>query len=134
MFVTTKKYNKDIADYRREVAELRLILRAGLGEKQYIEAVKTVDSALDGKGLDSINLEYEELSNPLINDTETGKLPPRSEYDERLATAIKLFQDRHPVSEVAVKLAVAKKTARRYLKVAVAKRKIKKADFDELNQ
>lgn len=131
MFVTSKKYNADTAKLRSEVGELRLILRAALGEKAYLKAVKTVDDKLDGKGLDSVNLDYEELSNPLLD---TNKLPSRAEYDERLATAIKLFQDRHPVSEVAVKLVVAKKTARRYLQKAIAMRKVKKADFDELNQ
>lgn len=131
MFVTTKKYNADTARLRGEVGELRLIVRTALGEKAYAKAVKKLDAQLDGGGLDSVNLEYEELSNPLLDD---NKLPPRSEYDDRLAAAIKMFQDKHPVSEVAVKLTVAKKTARRYLKIALAKRKVKKADFDELNQ
>lgn len=131
MFVTSKKYNAEKAKLRSEIGELRLILRAALGQKKYDAAVKKVDKMTDGGGLDSVNLEYEELSNPLFDD---NKLPARSEYNERLATAIKLFQDRHPVSEVAVKLVVAKKTARRYLKKAIAMRKVKKADFDELNQ
>lgn len=131
MFVTTKKYNQDTAKLRAEVGELRLIVRTAIGEKAYLKAVKDVDAKLDGGGLDSVNLEFEETGNALFDD---NKLPPRSEYNDRLERAIQLFQDRHPVSEVAVKLLVAKKTARRYLKIALAKRKIKKADFEELNQ
>lgn len=131
MFVTSKKYNADMARLRGEVGELRLIVKAAVGEKAYNKAVKSVDKMTDGKGLDDINLEYEELSNPLLD---ANKLPPRAEYDDRVARAIELFQANHPVSEVAVKLAVAKKTARRYLKIALTKRKIKKADFDTLNQ
>lgn len=131
MFVTTKKYNADMASVKSQVGELRLILQAAVGAKSYERAIKKVDKLTDGKGLDSINLEYEEMSNPLLD---ANKLPPRAEYDERVATAIKLFQDRHPVSEVATKLMVAKKTARRYLRIAIVKRKVKKADFDELNQ
>jgi response regulator of citrate/malate metabolism len=130
LFVTEKKYLRDTAKLRREVGELRLIVRAAIGAKKYDQAVKTVDKMIDDNGLDSINLEYEDLHNPILDD---NKLPSRSEYNDRVETAIKMFQDRHPVSEVAIKLAVAKKTARRYLKIAVAKRKIKKADYDDLN-
>ena len=130
LFVTEKKHNQVVARLRSEVGELRLIVKMAVGEKAYNDAVKKVDELTDGGGLDSINLEYEDLKNPLLDD---NKLPSRAEYDDRLATAIKLFQDKHPVSEVATKLVVAKKTARRYLKIAVAKRKVRKADYDDLN-
>lgn len=131
MFVTTKKHNGAVARLSNEIGELRLILRAALGEKPYLKALKTVDKSLDGKGLDDYKLEFEELSNPL---TDSNKLPPRSEYGERLEQAIKMFQAKHPVSRVSLELAVAKKTARRYLAVAIKKRKVKKADFESLNQ
>ena len=130
LFVTEKKHNQVVARLRSEVGELRLIVKAAIGEKAYNKAVKNVDKLLDGQGLDSINLEYEDLKNPLLD---ANKLPSRAEYDDRLKTAIQLFQDKHPVSEVAVKLAVARKTARRYLKIAIEKRKVRKADYDELN-
>lgn len=131
MFVTSKKHNVDLARARQEISELRLILRAALGEKAYGKALKQVDKTLDGNGLADYELQFEEISNPLLDE---NKLPPRSEYNERLEQAIAMFQDNHPVSAVAVKLAVAKKTARRYLKIALTKRKIKKADFEALNQ
>jgi len=131
MFITSNKFNKETAKLRSEIGELRLILKAAIGEKQYIKATKNVDATIDGGGLSGMNLEYEELSNPLLDE---NKLPPRSEYNDRLDVAIKLFMENHPVSEVATKLSVARKTARRYLRIAIEKRKVKKGDYDKLNK
>lgn len=137
MFVTKKKYNKDIAKLRSEVSDLRTVFVEVVGGKKYTEAVKKLEEKgflNDETSLENFELGYEDLENPVLRDENTGNLPPRSEYNERVEEAIKLFQKKHTRSDVERLLRVSRKTARKYLNIAINKRKVKKADYDTLNQ
>ncbi len=137
MFVTKKKYNKDIAKLRSEVSDIRTVFVQVVGAKKYAQAVQELEDKgflNDDTSLENFELGFEDLENPILHDKPTTSLPPRSEYDERVEEAIKLFQKKHTRSDVERLLRVSRKTARKYLNIAINKRKVKKADYDTLNQ
>lgn len=137
MFVSSKKYNRDIAKLKTELGDLRSVVVEIVGGKTYTKAVEKLQKKgflNDEHSLENFPLEFEDLENPVLRDESKTQLPPRSEYNERLEEAIKLFQKKHTRSDVERLLRVSRKTARKYLNIAISKRKVKKADYDTLNQ
>lgn len=133
MFVLKSTYERKIGELRREIADRQLLID-NVSESALRVARRKVEKIRENEiSLDNTDLEYEETEHPLFATTDKTQLPPRSEYDDRLKLAIEKFRAGKNVSQVMVELHVAKKTARRYLKIALAKRKVKKADFDQLN-
>lgn len=132
MLVTKAKYNRDTKKLRSEVKNLQLIVDA-LEPKVREKAIQRAERAKENYSLSNFDLEYEELpiDNPLLY---IKPKPPRGEYDERLKTAIEMFLARKNISQVEKALDVSRKTARKYLRIAIQKRKIKKSDYAELNQ
>lgn len=135
MFVTKGKYNRDIAAKNAKIHELETLVDQ-LTEKQREVAERKAEKVLENEiSLENTTLEYEETPvNPILSDKKTLNMPPRSEYNERLEKAIKLFQENHPRSEVERIIGVSRKTARKYLQIAIRKRKVKKADYEALNK
>lgn len=138
MFVSTNKFNKMKAELSREISDLRVIVVEIVGGKKFQEAIKRLENKgllSEENSLENYELAFEDLENPALHDKdEPKKLPSRKEYDARVEEAIKLFQARKNRSDVERLLQVSRKTARKYLNIAIAKRKVRKADFDELNQ
>ena len=137
MFVTKSKYNRDLGELRRKNVDLQLLID-NVNATELRKAQRRVEKMRESEiTLDNTDMEFEEtpLPNPILNNDEPDKkpLPSRKEYNDRVNAAIEKFRAGKNVSKVMVELHVAKKTARRYLKIGVAKRKIKKADFDKLN-
>lgn len=141
MFVTKKQHNTEIGKLRGQIDEMRAIIIEFVGADQYMELVKKTNEPLadlmddDTPDTSAGNFLDDEPKADTITAPidETKKLPSRAEYDERVKSAIEKFRAGKNVSTVMVELHIAKKTARRYLKIALAKRKVKKADFDNLN-
>lgn len=136
MFVLKSTHEREVNRLRTEIRDLTDIVE-NVSPSELARANKRVEKVREKRAeMLAGSLEYEETPTPsYLNDTtdEKTQLPPRSEYDDRLKTAIEKFRAGKNVSQVMVELHVAKKTARRYLKIALAKRKVKKADFDQLN-
>lgn len=134
MFVTKSKYNRDLGELRRKNVDLQLLID-NVNATELRKAQRRVEKMRESEiTLANTEMEFEETPNPILNDEPDKKpLPSRKEYDDRVNAAIEKFRAGKNVSQVMVELHVAKKTARRYLKIALAKRKVKKADFDELN-
>jgi response regulator of citrate/malate metabolism len=134
MFVLKSTHEREINRLRIEIRDLTDIVE-NVSPSELARANKRVEK-VRAKRAEMLNesLQYEETPvAPYLAETEKTQLPPRSEYDDRVKTAIEKFRAGKNVSQVMVELHVAKKTARRYLKIAVEKRKVKKADFDNLN-
>jgi len=132
MIVSKAKYNRDIAAKNVEINDLTFLL-ARVGKKELGRAKARAEKLLEKViNLDNYELDYEEMPNPLL--AEKKPLPSRSEYNERLEEAIRLFRANKNRSEVEKILDVSRKTARKYLQIAIRKRKVKKSDYDTLNQ
>jgi len=132
MIVSKAKYNRDIAAKNVEINDLTFLL-ARVGKKELGRAKARAEKLLEKViNLDNYELDYEEITNPLL--AEKKPLPSRSEYNERLEEAIRLFRANKNRSEVEKILDVSRKTARKYLQIAIRKRKVKKSDYDTLNQ
>lgn len=148
MFVTRKKYNQDIEALRSDIDRVRAVVVEIHGEKAYFEALDRINkqpSMLDEDDTAAGNfLETEVKTNdatplqPIETVDIDGKkklvMPSRAEYDDRVKQAIKLFRENHPRSEVERILNVSRKTARKYLQMAIAKRQVSKKKYDELNK
>lgn len=151
MFVTKKKYNEDVKRLRSDIDNLRAVIIEIHGERAYFAALdrmnEPVKTLLDEDDADTALgdfLESEIRTNdatplqPIETVDESGvkklNMPSRKEYEDRVDQAIKLFMDRKTRSFVEKKLGVSRKTARKYLQMAIQKRKVKKADYETLNK
>ena len=152
MFVTKKKHNEAIKRVQQDVDQLRAVVITLHGERAYFAALDTLNEPVksfldDDETTDTIGdllLETEVHTgdatplHPIETVDETAKkklvMPSRKEYDERVLKAIQMFKENHPRSEVERVLNVSRKTARNYLKMAISKRKVKKADYEKLNK
>jgi response regulator of citrate/malate metabolism len=132
MIVTRYKYNRDMRAKQETIDELNLLID-NVSAKELERARKRVQKIKDNRiNLSNHQLEYEEGPNPMF--APKKPLPPRSEYDARVNEAIELFRQRKNRTQVEKALDVSRKTARKYLQIAIAKRKVKKSDYDTLNQ
>lgn len=147
MFVTRKKYNQDVESLRSDIDRVRAVVVEIHGEKAYFEALDRINnqsSILDDDTAAGNFLETEVKTNdatplqPVETVDEKGNkkisLPSRAEYDDRVKEAIKLFRENHPRSEVERILNVSRKTARKYLQMAIAKRQVAKSKYEQLNK
>lgn len=137
MFVLKSTHERAMREKNALIADLRLLLD-NVSAKELQRAEKRVAKFKQNQAEALENaLDFEEtpVSKSWLDENDDKKsLPSRAEYEDRVNEAIKLFMARKNASYVAKQLDVAKKTARRYLKIAVAKRKVKKSDFETLNQ
>lgn len=139
MFVLRSTHNRIVRQKDEMIRELNLKLEQ-LTEKQLESVEKKVEKVKENEvTLDNTLLEFEETPIPQAVLTSKGtprklKMPARSEAEERLQKAIDMFQKRHNRSYVQKRLDVSRKTAKRYLDIALQKRKIKKADYEALNK
>lgn len=151
MFVLKKTHDEAVKKLRSDIDNLRAVVIEIHGERAYFAALdrmnEPVETLLDEHEADTVLgdfLESEIRTNdatPLqpietVNDDGAKKLnmPSRKEYDDRVNAAIKMFMDRKTRSFVEKKLGVSRKTARKYLQMAIQKRKVKKADYETLNK
>lgn len=136
MFVLRSTHNRIVRQKDVMIRELNLKLEQ-LTEKQLESVEKKVEKVKENEvTLANIPVEFEETPVPTVATEQPRKLkmPPRSEAEERLQKAIDMFQKNHNRSYVQKRLDVTRKTAKRYLDIALQKRKIKKADYEALNK
>lgn len=146
MFVTRKKHQSMIDSYRRQISTLdEKVLELEI-ENLKLRGEKRVDEK-PPVTLENTPVEFEETpvakhsSQAAQKPVETAapvesglQMPPRSEYEDRIKAAMKLFRENHPRSEVERLLNVSRNTARKYLRMARDKKRISAKRYDELNK
>lgn len=130
MFVTKNQLKKEIRVLERRNAELVSILRAAVGEKAYNKAVKAVESESNdplfsgSMASAGFYLDNDTTVDPVVD----NKWPPNDEYQERFNKAVKMFKAGMTVTEVSTRMGLGMTTVYRYLREALRKRKITKAE------
>lgn len=145
MFVTRHKHNQVVRGYQNQVKRLNETIERQRDEIFKLRGVDSIEDELDA-GLAAINepqfietpVESPSLHPVEVVDPEKPanklEMPPRSEYENRLKEAMRLFRENHPRSEVERLLNVSRNTARKYLRIARDKRRISAKRYEELNK